>query len=338
MVRLYPDLYFFQPTEDKSCCYLFQAFGIVSLQGVKCGATIVCSGGIFNNPDGKAFWCPQMRVKGHVLLRNWRTRPFEACGLVMFYGAEVGGHFSCSGGRFINPKGRALDCQTAKIAGCVFLRRDYTLPLTDPAFEADGEVNFTGAFIGSQFACQGGSFRNANPDPFNQKYAGTALNLQAATIKDMLILGAEPETKQEPAKVEGCIDLIAASVRVLVDDKFVGEAEQGLRLVVKGKDGKPLACHLCLDNFTYERLAGDAACKPNMRKAWLERQPAEHLKDKFRPQPFEQLVKVLRAMGHNSDADEIALFKRWHAWKANPGMRGIWSLGGLGTGALYGSF
>jgi hypothetical protein len=88
---------FFRPTEDKSCGYLFQAFGIVSLHGVKCGATMYCSGRTFNHPDGVALWCSQMSVKGHVLLRNWYSRPFEACGLVRFYGAEVGGHFSCSG-------------------------------------------------------------------------------------------------------------------------------------------------------------------------------------------------------------------------------------------------
>jgi hypothetical protein len=41
------------------------------------------------------------------------------------------------------------------------------------------------------------------------------------------------------------------------------------------------------------------------------RQPEEHLGSSFRPQPFEQLIKVLREMGHTHDAREIGYFKEW---------------------------
>jgi hypothetical protein len=170
----------------------------------------------------------------------------------------------------------------------------------------------------------GGHFGNANPHPLNEKYAGAALNLTAATIAGKLFLGvAKEETKNEPAAVvEGSVDLSAASVRILVDGDFIDGDKPGLRPTVRADGGK--ICHLLLDNFTYERLEGGAACKASLRKKWLERQPPEHLKAEFRPQPFEQLVKVLRAMGQNKDADDIALLKRLKVWEAAPWKEKPW--------------
>ena len=39
------------------------------------------------------------------------------------------------------------------------------------------------------------------------------------------------------------------------------------------------------------------------------RQRPSHLGKDFRPQPFEQLIKVLREMGHDADARQIAMLK-----------------------------
>jgi hypothetical protein len=226
----------FQPAEDESCCYLFQSFGIVSLFGANCGA-MDCSGGTFSNPnsvnksDSVALDCSLMSVKGQVKLSHFRPRSFEAHGLVKFHTAQIGGHFDCVGGRFLNPQGVALDCQASKIVGCVFLRRgpydheeDPPVPANPPVtvylnFIADGEVTFEGASIGSEFNCLGGHFGNANPHPLNEKYVGAALNLTAATIAGKLFLGvAKEETKNEPAAVvEGSVDLSAASVGIATD-------------------------------------------------------------------------------------------------------------------------
>jgi hypothetical protein len=276
--------------------------GLVSLSGAEISKDLDFRSSAIENPDNVALNCSLIRVKGLVMLGHWDRCRFEAFGMVNFYGAEIGVNFECFGGRFVNPKGVALDCQVAKIACCVFLGTNYDDKVKYKlAFEADGEVKFIGASVGLQFNCLGGHFRNANPDPLNRNYAGTALNLAVATIKDTLFLGVGEQKKREnnarePATVEGSINLSAASVRVLVDDKLVGGGERGLRPAVNGEDAKERSCHLLLDNFTYDRLVGDDACNAKLRKAWLERQPPEHLKAEFRPQPFEQLVKVLRAM------------------------------------------
>jgi hypothetical protein len=52
------------------------------------------------------------------------------------------------------------------------------------------------------------------------------------------------------------------------------------------------------------------------RKAWLLRQRPDHLCEDFRPQPFEQLAKVLRETGHAEDARRIAILKREYQRRA----------------------
>jgi hypothetical protein len=54
-----------------------------------------------------------------------------------------------------------------------------------------------------------------------------------------------------------------------------------------------------------------------MCKAWLRLQPAEHFGKNFRPQPFEQLIKVLHDMGHEPEARQISKFKEYHHYRAH---------------------
>jgi hypothetical protein len=76
-------------------------------------------------------------------------------------------------------------------------------------------------------------------------------------------------------------------------------------------------------------LAGGGDYKPSTRKRWLDRQPPDHLGLNFRPQPFRQLIKVYRDMGHDGHAREIAKFKErrryrsrfiklWQGWGDQP--------------------
>jgi hypothetical protein len=231
----------------------------------------------------------------------------------------------------------------------VFLRQNYSDEASyssqpvSPPFEAHGTVTFVGASIGLQFDCRDGQFENRRPDPLNERLAGIALNLGVATIKDTLFLGIEEQppklkwkgfrffgpdkrepTKRKPARVKGSLSLNGASVRVLVDDGFVGEGgidKNGLAKDVRGEDGTKRSCHLNLDGFTYERIEGTASSKASLRKQWLKRQSPAHLSGDLRLQPFEQLVKVLRAMGYQNDANKIAMAKRHYLWKARPWSR-----------------
>lgn len=67
----------------------------------------------------------------------------------------------------------------------------------------------------------------------------------------------------------------------------------------------PKSENLYLDGFRYDRLYEDAPFQAASRKKWLGLQS----RDKFRPQPYEQLATVLRQMGHESEAREVMIEK-----------------------------
>ncbi len=145
-------------------------------------------------------------------------------------------------------------------------------------FAATGEVWLLGADIGGDLDCSGGSF--FNPD-------GRALNAQAATIGGVLFL--------RQATVTGPIDLAAAKAGTLVDDLATWQ-------------GAGANAHI-LDGFCYDRIVRftDAAS----RIAWLGCQRADLLDSRdFCPQPWEQLIKVLREMGHPHAAAAVGAAKQ----------------------------
>jgi len=194
---------------------------------------------------------------------------FAAVGTVRLLGARIGGDLDCVGGAFRGAK-VALDAERLITTGSVFLR---------DGFEAAGTVQLLGARIGGDLVCDGGAFRGA----------GMSLHLQDVRVEGGLFLRG---LAKRPA---GRIDLSAARVGSLVDDE-ASWPERG---------------NLILDGFRYDRLAGGADTPTGYaaRKRWLELQPDEHLHRDFRPQPFEQLAKTLKEMGHTEDAKRIAILK-----------------------------
>ena len=152
-------------------------------------------------------------------------------------------------------------------------------------FSATGEVRLLGAQIGGSLNCREGSF--ANPE-------GNALSADGATVKGGFFLHG--------AKCAGSMSLAALRVGSLVDDR---ECWTGGR-------------HM-LDGLGFDRIIGptDAA----MRIAWLRSQRPDHLGADFRPQPWEQLAKVLREMGHPHEARRIAIEKQRAMRRA--GIRGL---------------
>jgi hypothetical protein len=66
---------------------------------------------------------------------------------------------------------------------------------------------------------------------------------------------------------------------------------------------------MILDGLSYDHLVDSVEIIENPTR-WLSNQPYDHLTKNFRPQPWEQLIKVLREMGHTSDADSVAMAKQ----------------------------
>ena len=63
-----------------------------------------------------------------------------------------------------------------------------------------------------------------------------------------------------------------------------------------------------LDGFIYDALAADSPKDPRFRSGWLA---ANNTVDGgFAPQPYEQLIKVYKEMGHPAEARAIAIAKQ----------------------------
>ncbi len=138
------------------------------------------------------------------------------------------------------------------------------------------EVRLPGAQIDGGLYCDSATFEARSPD--EQAFNAERMNVQGLFL-----------WRLERAPV-GVVSLDHAHVGRLVDDARSWPAP-----------GK-----LDLDGFTYDSLAGDAPVGWRERRRWLELQ---RQKD-FRPQPYEQLVVVLRRMGHERDALQIAIAKQ----------------------------
>ena len=311
-------------SDDAKNVERFDAEGGVSLYGADIGLDLRCSGGHFVNATGEALMLATARIKGAVYLDQMRDdragftgARFEAEGTVNLYGADISGNLECVGGRFV-AQDLAIRGDAIAVGGCVFFsgptREELRKTPTRARFTSNGEVRLVGAQIGMQLNCISGEFVNKTPNKERNDAAGYALNLGIASIKYELLLGPLEQTDHEPATITGSMSLSGAKARELADRGFVGEAGPNSKYFPKtipGLNGKPLACDMSLQGFTYDRLSANSCLTAKARKAWLKRQPKEDLTKSFRHQPFEHLVTVLRAMGHQDDARDIAVSKQW---------------------------
>ena len=255
----------------------FHATGEVLLAGAKIGGQVECSGGTFKNAEGIALNANRATVGGSVFLsiisQAGGVLRFHATGEVRLLGAKIGGQLDCSGGIFENANGHALHADSALHA----LNADSAIidgpVFLGDGFHATGQVRLAGAKIGGPLNCSGGTF---------EKGEGFALNLERATVTGTFLLRG-PRTRSA-----GTMNLGYANVGELVDDE----------------ESWPGNEKLYLDGFVYGRFAGDAPWQARDRLRWLGLQPG------FWPQPYEQLVRVLREMGHEREAREVAIAKQ----------------------------
>ena len=143
-------------------------------------------------------------------------------------------------------------------------------------FEAAGTVDLCGAHIGGQLDCSDGKFRGAE----------IALNLEKARVEGDWLW-------RRVTLSGGAINLTVAQVHDVEHDG----------------DSWPPPGKLYLDGFAYTGF-GNSPGGFAVLKDWLERQPKAHLGIDFRPQPFEQLARVLRDTGHTEDAKRVAVLKQ----------------------------
>ncbi|HLN39888.1 MAG TPA: hypothetical protein VK337_19070 [Xanthobacteraceae bacterium] len=224
-----------------------------------------------------------LRCRGFLFFRNC----FHATGEVRLIGAHISGNLECDKNRFDGADGKALVCDGIETGGDVFLRN---------GFRATGEVRLLGARIGGDLVCEGGRFEAAGE---------RSLNCNRAKIDGALDFRAI--VKPDDGKA-GVVAFLGAHASTLTDDAASWQT----------------ASALVLDGFTYDRIAGvprtdqpggttsgDAPPRDaKTRIAWLDRQLPRHLTQDFRPQPWQQLARVLMEMGNEDDARTVLIEMR----------------------------
>jgi hypothetical protein len=145
-------------------------------------------------------------------------------------------------------------------------------------FKATGTVRLYGTQIGGNLECDNAQFDGKGDDSLlarNIRVGGTLF------LRNLI----SPVDK---------VRLNPASVGVLADNT------------------KAWGNDLALDGFTYDSIGGGAPTNAAERLTWLDKQESAMSGllgsgNDFRPQPWKQLQKVLRDMGHNEDARQVAI-------------------------------
>ncbi|HEY9163367.1 MAG TPA: hypothetical protein VIN57_02060, partial [Magnetovibrio sp.] len=245
-------------------------------------------------------WVFDSRFEGKIIFRDAQTRSlgFVDCHLTGFradrltatgtlklagstvmgetslLGAVISGNLECDGATFTHKGNDAFSADGLKTGGAVFFRNT----------TVTGATRLLGADITGNLECDGATFSHEGDIAF---------------IAQRLVVGGRFFWRKLAGPPKGDINLNHAQVGDFVDDG------SGWPDIGKG--------HLVLDGFCYETIGPDTTA--TTRKQWLARMPTTQdgnpdENPAFWPQPYEQLIKVLRAAGHDADARRIAIAKR----------------------------
>lgn len=284
--------------------------GYVSFVGASIGGDFVCKGASFINRERVALGANGIRVKGNV----WLSEAFSSDGQVCLIGARIGHDLNCKNGKFAHELGEkpslednaAFRGDEARVSGTVFLI---------DGFRAKGEVRFVNATIGGDFSCIGGNFinvlprKNENGKNCIPPRLEVALNLNGSTINRILYFHSD-KGECVPVSLTGMLTLKGTHAHLLANsercwNKQTSRLQRIKEIVCCESTGTELEIEL--DDFTYDRLVHGAPTRFAMRKKWLERQP--DFSERFHPQPFEQLMKILRELGQDDEARSVGAQK-----------------------------
>lgn len=232
-------------------------------------------------------------------------------------GARIGGDFECEGSHFVGEAGGCLHCDRVQISGDVVLGQPYN----NNALYAHHGVNFSGAQVDGDFRSNGATF-------------GGEVWFIGAKIKGDLDLSRISLTHDlsriSPTHGRSELVLTRADIGGRIFFRKVTGAAQSITLrgasvaaVVDDKDSWKIADELLLDGFRYNRFVDtdiqdgsdawvhhSSPTDSKSRIEWLDRQRAQDLTTDFKPQPWEQLIKVLREIGLEDGAKTVAIAKQ----------------------------
>lgn len=256
----------------------FESKGEVSFNSAQISKNLDCTDAKFTNENNRALTCNGANIKGAVFLDDVKVN-----GEVNFNSAEIGKTLDCPNGKFINKKGTSLNCDRAKIKDSVNLRN---------GFISEGRVNFNSAEIGGSFSCKDGKFINEG---------NNALTCQNIKVNGDVFLNdgfnVVGNVHFSSSQIEKALILSNLEIKGIfnISSAKINEIELNDNILKKDK-----LKNIYLDGLEYNHLSGknlDSKILINL----LEKMP------EFKPQPYRQLVKVLRNNGDNIYADDIMI-------------------------------
>jgi hypothetical protein len=285
--------------------------GGINLTDAKIGTNLFMDGAHIENRTGYAFACDRLEVGGNLSMGGG----FMAIGEVSLSGAKVGNQLNCRGASFMNEGGIAVRAQGIKVESNVTLG-DVT---PGKGFEAKGEVRLSNGQIRGDLACPCARFTNAGKQAINAahlKVEGSISLIYADVAGQVDLDGCEVgrDVSFEGFKADGKVSLVDAQIEGFLTWTRIRSPQTvtfDLRLAKVGtlrddQNSWPRKGQLRLDGFVYGHIYDDAPIDPERRLEWLHRQP----RDRYRPQPYEQLANVLRASGHDEEARQILIAKK----------------------------
>ena len=281
----------------------FTVGGTLRLDGARIDGDVSVTGAMLDGCGEPAFSARSAVVGGNVRFASSDAHRSESKGEITFVAAQITGDLDCDGAKLWNPDGRALHCEDLKVES-VFLSMNRQ---TNQRFEAAGRLNFLSAIIGGSFFLTEARLA-PGPDYVGlpKKGGPIALNLRQARISNALgfnNIGALYHDDGRP--VEGD-DLVP------VRGWFLLAGVETTSILDNTQTGWPVAGFLDLEGASYSRIRhmGDVDLIEN-RIAWLRLQfPAgQPTARSFRPQPYEELSRVLRQHGQSREADAVAVEK-----------------------------
>jgi hypothetical protein len=251
----------------------FHAKGEVRLVGAKIEGQLVCTLGIFENTLNADF----LKVDSTFL-----NKGFSAKGEVSLVNAQIDSQLICGGGRFEN----GLNAAGLKVVDVFFNR----------GFNAKGDVSLVRAEISDQLICSGGTFENgliAAGLKVGDVFLDQGFNAEGDV--NLAIAEIAGELNCSGGTFEGNLNLMRAHAGAIADDP----------------GSWPKADRLLIDGFEYALSTSPGVPRDaRQRLNWIELGP-KGPKDHFLPQPYEQLVKVLRAMGDEAGVRRVSIRKQW---------------------------
>lgn len=245
---------------------------------------------------------------------------FEAAGPVTLDSASLGGSLRCTAGRFLGSP-LALSCASATIGGNILMAS---------GFEAAGEVRIFRSHIRGEVNAAGAQINNGDlalslnrcqiaGDVYltNGFYSAGRVNLGGTTVgADLSFTGAKigGDVRLYRTRVNGTFfwcDVEAADAKLNLTSATIETVNMDAKSWKQPSE-------ILLEDFTYQAFTNlREGCEGAFWLTWLEKQPDRYLTQDFRPQPYEQLAKVLNNMGHEDEARQVKIERRRRQAKFN---------------------